>query len=87
MATSKLRSKRGDGSKQPNVVDKDDGAPLAGVLRANDGDDDDNDDDVPRSSGSGASKEEKEEHLDVGVAWRRSRTQAGGRTRGFRFTW
>jgi len=60
MATSKLQSKRGDGSKQPNVVDEDDGAPRTGVHRASD-------DDVPRS---GASKE----HL--GVRWRWSRTSS-----------
>jgi len=34
MATQKPQSKRGDGSKQPNVGDEDDGAPRrAGVPR------------------------------------------------------
>jgi len=50
MATPKLQSKRGDGSKQPNVVDEDDGAPHTVMHRACDN--------VPRN---GASKE----HLGV----------------------
>ena len=50
MATSKLQSKRGDGTKQPNVVDEDDGAPRTVMDRACDN--------VPRN---GAPKE----HLGV----------------------
>ena len=60
MATSKLKSKRGDGSKQPNVVDEDDGAPRTGMLRASDN--------VPRNGAS------PKEHLGV-ERWSRSWTR------------